>query len=398
MSLPTLRLKPSGDRRLRAGHCWIYSNEIDTAVNDLRGFEPGSQAVVESHRGKALGVAYVNPHTLIAARLVSGDAARGLDAALLRERLARALAWRERLYDAPYYRLVHGEGDGLPGLVVDRFGPTLVVQMSTAGMDRIADDIVSVLDEVADPEAIILRNDVTMRELEGLEQYVRVAHGDPGEELEIVENGVHFAIPALGGQKTGWYYDHRDNRARLAQWAQGLRVLDVFSYAGAWGIQAAVAGAREVVCVDSSAAAIEMLAANAERNGCVDTVSALQGTAVDALKSLAADGERFDAVVLDPPAFIKRRKDIKAGEAGYRHINELALKVLAPEGLLVSASCSMHLAAERLVDIVRGAAGHQRRFAQLVARGGQAPDHPVHPAIPETDYLKALFVRVAGGL
>lgn len=394
MSLPPLQLKKNTDRRLKRGHLWIYSNEVDVAKTPLKAFQPGDQALVLASTGKALGVAVVNPAGLICARLVNRDPEQPLSKSLLVHRINQALALRDAFFPGPYYRLIYGDSDLLPGLVVDRFGDYLVVQIASAGMERHKADIIEALVQCLQPAGILLDNDHGARELEGLARYQEVAHGTMPDTLELLENGTRFRIPVGQGQKTGWFYDHRDNRARLQGWCRDRRVLDVFSYMGGWGVAAANAGAREVVCVDASATALDGVATNAELNGVADRVSALQGKAIDVLKALIADGETFDVVVLDPPAFIKRRKDQKAGEAAYRHINELAIRLLGRDGLLVSASCSMHLARESLTDIVRGAGRHLDRHVQIIAQGGQGADHPVHPAIPETDYLKAVFARV----
>ncbi len=394
MSLPPLHLKKNTDRRLKRGHLWIYSNEVDVATTPLKAFQPGDQALVLASTGKALGVAVVNPTGLICARLVNRDPAHPLDKSLFVHRINQALALREGLFPGPYYRLVYGDTDLLPGLVVDRFGDYLIVQTASAGMERHKSDIIEALVQCLKPKGILLDNEHGARELEGLERYKEVVHGEMPETLELVENDTRFRIPVGQGQKTGWFYDHRDNRARLQGWCKNKRVLDVFSYMGGWGVAAATAGAKEVVCVDSSATALDGVAANAELNGVADKVSAIQGKAIDVLKALIAEDEIFDVVVLDPPAFIKKRKDQKAGEAAYRHINELAIRLLGRDGLLVSGSCSMHLTRDTLTDIVRGAGRHLDRHVQIIAQGGQAADHPVHPAIPETDYLKAVFARV----
>ncbi|ANF59231.1 class I SAM-dependent rRNA methyltransferase [Halotalea alkalilenta] len=389
-----LRLKKNADRRLKAGHLWLYSNEIDIAVTPLKGFEAGAQALVEEANGRAIGVAYVNPNSLICARVVSRDPSLRLDRSLLVHRFKQALGLRQRLFDKPFYRLIHGEGDLLPGLVIDRFGDVLVVQLNTLGMDRLRDEIVDALEKVLKPRVIVLRNDSSGRRLEQLEQGVEVVKGEFDGEIELEENGVRFRASAVDGQKTGWFYDHRVNRAWLNGLVQGQRVLDVFSYVGGWGVQAAAHGASQVVCVDSSARALEAVAGNAELNGVAERVSTLESDAFEALASLKAAGEQFDIVVLDPPAFIRKRKDIPNGERAYGRLNREAMRLLGRDGLLVSASCSMHLAPERLVDVVRGAARHQDRHAQILFDGRQGPDHPVHPAIPETAYLKALGVRV----
>lgn len=394
-SLPVLRLKRNEDRRLRAGHLWVFSNEVDVAHTPLTAFEPGAAAQIQDSRGVAVGSGYVNPRSLICARLVSRDPRRVLDADLLRERLAQALALRERLYGAegPYYRLAFGESDRLPGLVVDRYGDALVAQVTTAGMERVRDAVVGVLREALAPRTLVLRNDSPARTLEGLGLYVETI-GDPLERLEVRENGVRFEVPLAEGQKTGWFYDHRENRARLRRYVAGRRVLDVFSYVGGWGVQAAAAGAERVLCVGSSGPALEHLERCARLNGVEGRVATLERDAFDALRDLRAAGERFDAIVLDPPAFIKRRKDAQQGEAAYQRINHLAMELLAPDGILVSASCSYHLSREALLGAILRAGREARREVQVLEEGHQAPDHPVHPAIPETGYLKAFFARV----
>jgi len=389
-----LRLKKNEDRRLRAGHAWVFSNEVDTAVTPLDGFAPGALVEVQSAAGRSLGTGYVNPHSLICARLVSRDARHPLSASLLVHRVQVALSLRERVFGAPYYRLIYGESDGLPGLVVDRFGDILVVQMSTAGMEAMREDVIAALEKVVRPKAVLLRNDTPLRQLEGLELYTRAVLGEVPERVALDENGVGFEAPLAGGQKTGWYYDHRDNRARLARYVRGRRVLDVFSYVGAWGVQAAAMGAAEVLCVDSSGDALALVGANAERNGVAGRVRTLESDAFAALKALRDAGEQFDVVIVDPPAFIKRRKDLREGTEAYRRLNELALRVLARDGMLVSASCSYHLPRDELRKVLQRAARHIDRNLVVLEQGGQGPDHPVHPAIPETEYLKAFFCRV----
>jgi len=389
-----LRLKKNADRRLKAGHLWLYSNEIDIQATPLKTVEPGSQAIIEAANGKPLGIAYVNPHSLICARVVSRDVNVRLDRSLLVHRFNQALALRERLFDKPFYRLVHGEGDLLPGLVVDRFGDVLVVQLNTLGMERLAEEVIAALDKVLSPRAIVFKNDTSGRRQEQLESKVSVVHGELPEPVLLEENGVRFVAPVLDGQKTGWFYDHRANRAWLNALVEGKRVLDLFSYIGGWGVQAAAHGAREVLCVDRSAEALERVAENATLNGVDDRVAVGEADAFEALAALKADGEQFDVVILDPPAFIKRRKDIANGERAYARLNREAMRLLGRDGLLLSASCSMHLTTERLVECVRGAVRHQDRHGQILYQGGQGPDHPVHPSIPETAYLKALGVRV----
>jgi len=392
-TLAPLRLLKNEERRLRAGHLWAYSNEVDNQATPLKAFAPGQQVQLLAHNGKSLGNAYVNPNSLICARLVSRDPRYSLDRSLLIHRLNIALALRERLFATPFYRLAYGEADQLPGLVIDRYGDICVVQCTTAGMELVKAEILEALDKVLRPRGIVWRADSAVRKLEGLESYREVL-GDVPEQVALEEHAVRFSLSLLDGQKTGWYFDQRMNRARLCNYVRGKRVLDVFSYVGAWGLQAAAAGADEVVCVDASATAIEQIHANAEANGLTERVVSIQGDAFEALGQLRADQQKFDVVVLDPPAFIKRKKDAKAGEQAYHRLNQLGMQLLARDGILVSASCSQHLAESQLQQILLQTSRHLDRSLQVLERGHQAPDHPVHPAIPETAYLKALFARV----
>lgn len=389
-----LRLRKNEDRRLRAGHLWVFSNEVDVAATPLTAFEPGEPVDVVDSRGGFIGSAYVNPASLICARIFARGRGRRLDPELLTARIGRALALRETLYpDEPFYRLVFGEGDFLPGLIVDRFGDTLAVQITTAGMDRVSDQIVATLQELLEPRGIVMRNDTPARALEGLEQGITTI-GSISDPLELTENGTRFSASLTSGQKTGWFFDHRENRAAMRRYVGGKRVLDVFSYVGGWGVQAATAGAAGVVAVDASAAALEELERSAALNGVAERIETRRADAFDALEAMASDGERFDVVVLDPPAFIKRRKDVKQGEKAYRRINELAMTVLATDGILISASCSYHMSRESLLQAMLRASRGVGRELQILEEGHQAPDHPVHPAIPETAYLKSFTARL----
>jgi 23S rRNA (cytosine1962-C5)-methyltransferase len=398
MSLPELILRKNEDRRLRAGHLWVFSNEVDNDQTPLTAFTPGQAVVIAAHNGQRLGSGYVNPHSLICARLVSRNSAHPYGAALVRERIAAALRLRDRLFDQPYYRLVYGESDGLPGLVVDRYGDVLVAQLNTAGTEAMKGVIVDALGELLTPAGILLRNDGASRELEGLPAYVETAAGTVPDSVLLFEHGCTFRVPLTAGQKTGWFFDHAQNRRLLQRHVRGRRVLDVFSYLGAWGIQAAVNGATEVVCADSSEPALANIAENARLNEVEDHVRTVAGDAFGILRDLRHQNERFDVVILDPPAFIKRRKDLAKGSEAYRRLNHLAMQVLADDGTLITASCSSHLPATDFRDLVRQAAVQAGRFAQIIEQGHQAPDHPVHPAIPETEYLKTLVLRLTASL
>ncbi len=406
--LPALRLKRNEDRRLHAGHLWIFSNEVDTQQTPLGKFEAGELVRVLAHNDRALGLAYVNPQSLISARML--QTWRLPDVAWLVARMRTALALRERLYSKPHYRLVYGESDGLPGLVIDRYGSACVVQIGTAGMEKLKPFIQEALTQVLRCEAILFRNDGSTREMEGLPSYVEVAKGTFDEPTRVVEDGLEFQVPLAEGQKTGWFFDQAANRRALSKYIRrGARVLDVFSYVGAWGVRAAHSGAREVLCVDSSAAALELAAANAERNKTAiaggsggeignAVFTTRKGDAFDVLEALAKERARFDVVIIDPPAFAKRKKDLPKALAAYKRLNQLAMRLTADEGILVSCSCSYHVSAEDLQDAVAKAARAADKQLQIVEVGGQAPDHPVHPAIPETRYLKAYFCRINEGL
>lgn len=394
MTLPSLRLKANADRRLRAGHLWVYSNEVDTAATPLSGFAAGDQAILEAAGGKALGIVALSPNNLICARLLSRDIKHVLDKSLLVHRINVALSLRERLFDQPCYRLIYGDSDLLPGLVVDRFGDILVVQLASAAMERNRDAVLEALVQVLKPRGVLWKNDSSARDAEGLERYVDTAFGVVPEWVPLEENGVKFEAPVLEGQKTGWFYDHRMNRARLAPYVKGKRVLDLFSYIGGWGVQAAAFGASEVMCVDASGFALDGVERNAALNGVGEKLTCVEGDVFAALRELKAADERFDVVIADPPAFIKRKKDLKNGEAAYRRLNETAMRMLNKDGILVSASCSMHLPEDDLQNILLGSARHLDRNIQLIERGGQGPDHPVHPAIPETRYIKSLICRI----
>ena len=397
MTIPVLKLKRGEDRRLRAGHLWIFSNEVDTAATPLTQFEPGAAVQVHSDRDQFLGFAYVNPRTLIAARIVGRDPAYPLESSLLVHRLRVALALRERLYPEPYYRLFFGESDGLPGLVLDRFGELVVAQSGTAGIDRLRAEIEAAVIKVVGVKTVVWKNDSSARELEGLTRFTGVWAGNDWAaapaEVNLREQGVNFVAPLADGQKTGWFYDQAANRERLRRYLPpGARVLDVCSYVGAWAVTALKAGAGSAACVDSSATALEYAARNAAANGVA--LDAVRDDAFDALKSLLDQGARYDVVILDPPAFAKRKKDAPQALAAYRKLNQLALPLIDRDGLLVSCSCSYHMAADELESAIQSAARHTSRFVQVLEQGGQSPDHPVHPAIPETRYLKAFFCRV----
>ncbi len=391
--LPQLVLRRHEDKRIRGGHAWVFSNEIDTAVTPLAGIAPGAAVRLLDHRRQFLAHVLVNPHALICGRVVSTDEARPFGPELLRLRLQRALALREQYVGGAHYRLVYGESDGLPGLVVDRYGDLLVGQIATLAMEQRRPMLDEALLELPGIRTLAWKNDGGARDLESLPPGVAAVGGDLPSAVQVVEAGLAFEAPLADGQKTGWFYDQTFNRRLLRSFLKpGARVLDVCSYVGGWAVSAMGGGASSALCVDSSQAALDAAQANAARNGL--QIGTRRGDAFDVLEALHAEGQQFDALIVDPPAFIKRRKDLPKGEAAYRKLNQLALRLATDDALLVSCSCSWHLPAESLPGLLQSAARQAGCELQLIAQGGQSPDHPVHPAMPETRYLKALFARV----
>jgi 23S rRNA (cytosine1962-C5)-methyltransferase len=393
-----LFLKKNEDKRLRLGHLWIFSNEIDTSRSPLEQFAPGDLVQVKTIDNKIMGTAYINPHSLVCARLLSRKGNLKCGANFFKERLITALALREKLFETPYYRLIYGESDGLPGLVIDRFGSVLSVQITTVGMELLKEFLIAALCELLTPSAIVLKNDNSQRQLEGLGSESYVAFGELPDILIIEENGAKFKVDIMAGQKTGWFYDHRASRSLTRKLAKNQRVLDLFSYTGAWGIPVALGGASEVTCVDASEGALSLASENAKLNGIANKISFVRSDAFDFLKQARQDAQLYDIIVLDPPALIKRKKDFKQGYEAYRRLNQLALQVLSKNGILISASCSFHLSNENLREILRSTGRHIDRHLTFFSYGGQDGDHPIDPAIPETAYLKTFFCTVSTSL
>ncbi len=385
-----LLLRRGHDRRIRAGHPWIFSNEIAGLDGPV---EAGAAVSVIAADGQLLGTAYYNQHSLIAARLLSRRAEAIDTPAFFAGRLQTALAYRQRLCgDLPALRLVHGEADGLPGLVVDRYGEVLSVQLLTAGMEARRAAIIAALVEVCAPRAIMARNDSASRELEGLPRSVELLYGELPAEVPVVINGITFGVDIAGGQKTGLFLDQRDNCRLLDGVAAGAEVLDLFCYAGAWSLHAARYGAAQVTGVDVSAAAVALARANAERNGLEQRCAFVAADVFEFLRQQRQ--RRFDVVVLDPPAFIKSRRHLEEGVKGYLTVNRRALELVAPGGVLITCSCSHHLERERFVAVIAQAARQANRCVRLASLSGAGADHPILPACPETDYLKCALVYV----
>jgi 23S rRNA (cytosine1962-C5)-methyltransferase len=390
---PRVFLTAGGDRRIAAGHPWAYSNEIrmDAAAKAL---PAGTIATLHRVDGKSLGVGSFNPHTLIAFRLFDRDADIEIDEHFLARRLNRALRLRQQLFDRPYYRLIHAEGDGIPGLVVDRYGPVFVLQVNTAGIEGLTPALVRALARAASPEAIVLRNDAPARAVEGLPAAVTVVSGEIGGAVPVEEGGLGFFADVIHGQKTGWYFDQRLNRAAVAPLAAAATMLDAYSHTGGFAVAAAAAGATRVVAVDSSEPALALARQAAAGNGIADRLTCVRGDVFAELERLAADGERFRVVVADPPAFVKSKKELASGLRGYRKLARLAARLVEPEGFLFIASCSHNVDAAAFTGEVAQGLARAGRIGRILRQTGAGPDHPVHPHLPETAYLKSLLIAL----
>ncbi len=393
MPHPLLRLKPGHDRRLKAGHPWVFSNELATTP-EHRAWPAGAPVRIEGDGGWRYGTFMFNPHSLIAARLLDRDPDAVIDAAWVRGRVADAIAFRARVAPGTQHRLAHAEADRLPGLVVDRFGEVAVVQANTAGMDRLLPEVVASLLDLLPLRAVVARNDSAARLQEGLPQAVGLLHGTDAEAV-AEEGGVRFPVNPLSGQKTGFFFDQRPNRDQVASLAAGTRVLDVFCHTGAFGLRAAAAGAAGVLLVDSSQPALDLALRAAEANGLGGRVSVQRGDAFDIMAALAAEGERFDIVVCDPPAFAKSRKDQDAGLRAYHRMTRLAAPLVRSGGFLFVASCSHHAPLDLFAAQVSSAILKTKRDARIVHTGTAGPDHPVHPGLPESAYLKSLLLNLS---
>jgi len=390
---PIVTLMPGGHRRAENGHPWVYSNEVqmDAAAKAL---PPGGLVTLKRADRRPLGVAMFNPHTLLAARLLDRDAARPIGRRFLLRRLERALKSRERLYRAPFYRLIHAEADGLPGLVVDRFGSVIVVQANTAGMELLQPLIVEALCTLLSPDAIVLRNDSPARVLEGLGSEVSVSVGEIIGPVPVEENGIVFAADILGGQKTGWFFDQRDNRGFVAGLAREARVIDLYCYSGGFAVSAARAGATSVTGIDRSEGALMLATEAAERNGVGQICQFRRAEVFADAAALAAAGERFEVVIADPPAFARSKRDVPAALRGYRKLARLAAGLTAPGGFVFLASCSHNVGVAEFAEAARRGLADAGRTGRILREAGAGPDHPVLMTLPESAYLKSLTLAL----
>jgi 23S rRNA (cytosine1962-C5)-methyltransferase len=388
-----IRLLAGRDKRARLGHPWIYSNEVAMDAG-AKALPPGSVVDLIGADGRGVATAFFNPRSLIAARVLARQTGVAVDAAFLAARLRRALALREALFDVPFYRLIHAEGDGLPGLIVDRYGDVIVAQANSAGMDRLTPALVAALMEVLTPRAIVARNDSPVRDLEGLLKENNLLSGKLEGPVEVLENGVRYLCDPLAGQKTGWFFDQRDNHAFMGVLSKGRAVLDLYTYAGGFALQCAARGATRVVAVDRSEGSLALAAKAAELNGLSDRVAFTRAEVFGELERLAERRERFGVVIADPPPFVRSKADLAAGAKGYRKMARLAAALVEPGGFLFAASCSHNIDAARFHEEVARGIQAADRSGRVIRAAGAAPDHPVHPELPESAYLKALVLQL----
>lgn len=392
-ALPIIRLRNGADKRFKNGHSWIFSNEI-VMTNEAKALSAGSVVQLVRHDKKELGVGTFNPNSLISYRGFTRNGTRNIDKRFFKSRMTRALILRDTLFSEPHYRLIHGDADGLPGLVVDRFGDTVVIQTSTSGMDLMIDKIVSVLKALISPKNILLNNEGGFRNLEQLETYSKTLEGHILDPLEVRENCLTFYADPLNGQKTGWFFDQRCTREFVSNLAKGRSVIDLFSYAGGFGVTAASKGASSVLMIDRSQASLDLAQKAAEVNNVAGICQFSTTEVFSALALFQERKRRFGLVIADPPAFIKTKKDVNAGIKGYKKLARMSATAVEPLGFLMIASCSHNMHEDRFIEEVARGIGEAGRSPRLIYRGGAGPDHPVHPFMPETEYLKALVFQL----
>ncbi len=387
MNYPVIRVQHGHDKRLRAGSPWLYSNEVE-AEGEAKDLVPGSVVALSDGR-HVLGVGFYNPQALICFRLLSRSNKTTIDRRFFLRRLERALSMRTRLFEKPYYRMVHAEGDGLPGLVIDRYGDTVVAQLNIAGIEAMRDECLAALDATLKPATIILRNDSSARSLEGLGQHTDIAKGSLKGPITVEENGLRFVANCMAGQKTGWYFDQRRNRAFAAGLAKDQEVLDLFAHSGGFGLTALAAGATSVLAVDRSSQALD-LARQGHLLQDTGDFNVLEGKLPEAAERLAAEKRRFGLVIADPPAFVPSKKDLAKGLRAYRKLASTAAMLVMEGGYLAIACCSHNVGRDVFLKETYAGIRSAGRGAWLIHEAGAGPDHPLHPALPETGYLKFL--------
>jgi len=385
-------LKPGKESRLALGHLWVYAGEIASLDGHV---DDGGIVDVRSLRGQWLGRGFINRKSTLTVRLLT-TRPEEIGREFFQKRLAEAIAYRKRIVNGTSaYRVVYGEGDQLPGLIVDRYGDIAVLQTLALGMDIRKHTLVDLINELVHPSAVYERNDPGVRRLEGLASQTGWLSGEAPTEIEVQEGRASFLTDIARGQKTGFFLDQRENRLAIGRLVKEADVFDAFCYTGGFAVHAALGGAKHVTAVDISEEAIDLATGNAQRNGVADRCTFMVANAFDELRRQVSTGTRYDVVILDPPAFAKTKDSLPRAVAGYKEINLRALKLLRPGGILVSCSCSYHMQEALLIEVVASAASDTHRTVRLMERRGQAQDHPIHPAMPETRYLTCLIAQVA---
>lgn len=388
-ALPTVRLRPNKGKAFLGGHPWVYKEEL---VLDRRtsALPTGSLAILEDSKRVPVGIIALNPNSGLVGRELTRDPAHIPDAEWIERRLARALAVRSQHYDAPYYRLCHGEGDGLPGLVIDRIDGAIVIQPNTAWAETHLTDILAALDTLIAPSIVVINRDSRGRAMEGLDSGREIVRGTLDGPLLVQTRGAHLLADLTEGQKTGLYFDQVPNHQRVAELAQDKQIVDVFSHTGGFSLAALRGGARSATAIDSSASALALAAQAAQQQG-FEGFEARQGDAFDIMKELASAGTQFDIAICDPPAFVPRKAALEAGLRAYEKAASFALPLVREGGVFVMCSCSHAVTPDILRGAVARALHRQKRTGRLIHSGRAGPDHPVHAALPESGYLKSLF-------
>jgi 23S rRNA (cytosine1962-C5)-methyltransferase len=392
---PVVRLRPNvNPQPLRRGAPWAYSDQL-VLDRRTRSIPAGALVELQDAERRLLGLAAFNPGSKIAARMLDPDPGAEVDVAWLAARLRRALALRTTLFDAPYYRLVHAEADGLPGVIIDRYGDAAAIQPNAAWAERRIGPLAEALQTVSGLTTVVKNGGGRARGLEGLPDETVVLCGALDGPVAVPMNGATYFADLLGGQKTGIFYDQRPNHAFAARLGQDRHVLDVFAHTGGFGLAALAAGAASALAVDGSATALELAARGAVAGGAAARFGARRGDAFDVMAALAGEGARFGLVACDPPAFAPNKAALEAGLRAYERVARLAAPLVEPDGFLVLCSCSHAADLARFREASLRGLGRAGRSAQILHVGGAAPDHPVHPCLAETAYLKALFLRLA---
>ena len=388
-----VKLKQGCARRAKSGSPWVFSNEIDM-TSETKNIPAGTLVRLYDANDAFIGVGSFNPHSLISFRKMASDPQTQINASFFAKKFRRCAQTRNALVNSPFYRLVHSEGDGLPGLIIDRFDDIVACQLNTAGTDRLKQEIVDALDEVLKPSCIVLRAESSARALEGLDPLYEVAKGNLPDIVPVRENGIYFFADLKEGQKTGWFYDQRDNRSFVGRLAPNKRCIDFYTYAGGFALHMGIGHAKEIIGVDRSESALALAQKAAEKNELGDKCSWIKDNAFDVLENMNKDKEKFGIVVCDPPAFAKVKKDIAAGLRGYRKMARLAAGLVEKDGFLALGSCSHHVKPyEFFTECMRGLT-EAGKTGRVILQAGAGPDHPIHPHLPETAYLKMIVCQI----